>query len=372
MKRLTTLLLASLAGVTTAGCVATVGGNECTSERCNGDDDGSGSGSATARDCSDPSKVELLGKSGGKDLTISNVNEFTKPRGCWALNGTLRLQGANITSLAFLGDLVDVNNLEIVDTALTTADTLQAVTVYGHVRVMNNSKLTSFEKIEARKWTGSDVLAGDTTPYFIVTDNAELTNVTGLKYLKAISGDLQVERNAKLGALELMELTDIGGALTVKETGVTSIKLPALKNVASIEISQNAQLATFSSLAAANILGNVTFRGNARLSMIGSMSSLSLIGGNLIVDDNDALADMTGLTSSLQRIVGSVTISNNGALTSLGMLSRLTLGIAGTVSVTSNPVLGYCKAYEVSRCTSHGAFTNTGNGPQQTCSTWCN
>ena len=70
MKRLTTLLL-TLAGVTTTGCVATVGGNECSSERC-ADDDGSDTGSATTTDCSDPDDVEVR----TTPLTIRNDADF--------------------------------------------------------------------------------------------------------------------------------------------------------------------------------------------------------------------------------------------------------------------------------------------------------
>ncbi len=368
MKRLTTLLLA-LAGATTIGCVATVGGNECQSERCANEEE-EGSGSATARDC-DEASVEIVGKTGGKDLTITSDADFAKlPKKCWALNGTLRLQGSAVTSVAKLGDLVDVNNLEIVDTQLETFDSLQQVSVYGHVRITSNAKLRSFERITATKWTGNYPLTGDTTQYITITDNAELTNVSGIKYLSAIGADLQIERNAKLASLELMELQTINGSLTIKENGVTSVKLPALKTVTSIDVSQNPQLTTFSGLAAATI-GNVTFRQNAKLAQIGSMSSLNMITGNLIIDDNDTLADLYGLTSSLQRIVGQVNISNNQVLTNLGQLSRLSLGIGLTVSVTNNPVLGYCKAYEIDRCVNSGTVINTGNGPQQSCQTWC-
>ncbi|MFN0253399.1 MAG: hypothetical protein ACKV2T_41395 [Kofleriaceae bacterium] len=363
MKRLTTLLLA-LTGVTTIGCVSTVGGDECTSERCADDDEGSGS--ATARDC-DGEDVEVL----KKDLVIESDSSFSKlPKGCWGLDGTLRIQGSAVTSLAKLGDLVDVNNLEIASSELTTFDTLQRVNVYGRVRVTGNAKLTSLDNLTAVKWTGNP-LSGDTTRTFTIVDNAELTNVNGLKYLQSTEGDLQIERNPKLAAIDLLELHTINGSLFIKENGATSVKLSMLKNVTNIEVTSNPQLATFSGLAAANILGNITFRGNAKLLSIGSMSSLNLIGGNLIIDDNDQLSDLIGLTSSLQRIAGQVSVSNNQVLNNLGQLSRLSLGIGLTVTVTNNPVLGYCKAFEIDRCVNSGTVTNTGNGPQQSCTTWC-
>lgn len=369
MKRLTTLLLA-LAGVTTTGCLAEVGGNECTSDRCT--DDGSGSNStAEARDCSDETKVKLI----SKDITIDSDADFANlPKeakaGCWELDGVLHIDGDNVTSLEKLGDLISVNDIEITGTTLTTLDFLQNdVKVYGFVKVLDNDSLTSLAPLRAARFTGDVIEAF--VPAIELRNNLELTTIDDIKAIPEIKGDLQVHNNPKLEALELRSLTKIDGDLRITQSGMTLVDLSQLESVRSIEVSQNPNLTSFMGLQTTIITGNVIFRQNTRLSMIGSMFSLTLIGGNLIVDDNDALTSLSGLISSMQRINGTVTISNNQVLTDLGQLSRTMQGIFGTVTVTNNPVLGYCKAYEVDRCINTGTVTNTGNGPQTSCNTWC-
>lgn len=366
MKRLTTLLLA-LAGVTTTGCLATVGGNECTSERC--DNEGPGPGSATGRDCSDEEDVELLGENGPRDITIRKDSDFNNlPKGCWGLNGVLRIEGPAITSLEKLGDLVDVNDLEIVDTQLTTFDTLQEVKVYGHVRVTNNPKLTGLENIRATRYTKPvDV---PFAPYVVVQNNAELKNISGIKYINESKTDFTIVNNPKLESIELLELTKVEGVLTLSQNGATQIMLTGLKSVTTIDISQNPHLTTVSGNGTSIITGSLTFRGNAKLTSIGNMSSLTHV-GSLTIDDNDSLTNLVGLTA-MQRVASTVTVSNNQVLASLDQLSRLPQGIGSSVSITNNPTLGYCRAWELDRCVVSGAVVNTGNGSTQTnCPHWC-
>ncbi|MGE0400865.1 MAG: hypothetical protein AB7T06_29410 [Kofleriaceae bacterium] len=368
MKRLTTLLLA-LAGATTIGCVATVGGNECTSERC-ADDDGSGSDTTTARDCSDDNDVKTV----AKDITIDSDADFAnlpkEAKGCWALDGVLRIETDKVTSLAKLGDLINVNDIEITDTTLTELDFLQdEVKVYGQVRVRNNSKLTSLAPLRASRYTGTVTEAF--VPVLNISNNLELTSIAGIANVPEIKGELTVANNPKLASLELTSLTKIDGALSVTQNGITKLDLSQLANVASIEVSQNSLLTQISGLRATLIVGNVVLRQNPKLSQIGAMFSLTHIGGNLIVDDNDSLTTLNGLISSMQRVVGTVTIQNNQVLTDLGQLSHALQGL-GMVSVTNNPVLGYCKAWEVDRCTNAPTVINSGNGNNpNNCQSWC-
>lgn len=370
MKSLTTLLLA-LTGVTTTGCVATVGGNECSSERC-ADDDG-GSGSSTARDCSDESKVKTV----AKNLTIDSDSDLdslpSEAKGCWALDGVLRIESDKVTSLEKLGDLVNVNDIEIVDTKLAALDFVQdQVEVFGHVRVQGNAKLTSLSPLRASRYTGT--VSEEFVPFYVIDNNAELTTIGGLKYLTESTDQLTFTNNPKLTSIELPELTKVTGTGTFQVTGngITTLTVSSLATVTSIDISQNPQLTNVSGLRVTLITGGIQFKNNPKLSSIGSMGSLTHIGGNLVVDDNDALSDLGGLTSSMQKVVGSVTVTGNQTLSNLGQLSRLSQGINGTVSVMNNPVLGYCAAWELDRCVASGAVTNTGNGNTQTnCPHWC-
>lgn len=363
MMRLTTLLLA-LAGVTTTGCVATVGGNECSSERCADDDEGSGSGSATARDCSDKDDIEMVTTS----VTIRTASDFNSlPKGCWSLDATLKVEGPAIESLEKLGDLVDVNDLELIDTGLTKINTKQELKVWGSLTLSNNKKLTGLDNTRITKWTENSSFS----VAYVIRNNAELTNINGLKYITTVDRELTFTNNPKLASIELSELTNIGGALTITNNGATTVGLADLTQVQSVEISSNPALTTVSGLRTTLILGSVTFRANPKLSTIGSMSSLTQIAGNLVVDDNDSLTDLVGLTSSMQRISGTVTITNNQVLAGLGQLSHLQQ-IGSTVSITNNPTLSSCKAVELDRCVSSGTVTISGNsGSTTNCSSWC-
>jgi hypothetical protein len=367
MKPTTLIALVSLAGATTTGCMASVGGGECTSERCADDDD---TGSARTVDCDDPEVVTT-------NLVISSDADFRNiPTHCWTLNANLRVEGTAITSLDKLGSLIEVNNLELVGTGLTSVDTQQTVKVYGDLLVSSNTKLTNLDKLNVRRWDGQT--AGDTFSVgYTIRDNAELTSIDGMRYIPQVDKDLVITNNPKLATLELTELTKVNGALTISGIGASTINVSHLSYVGSVEISSNTALTTISGLATTVIFGNVTLRGNTHLATVGSMSSLTQITGNLIVDDNDALTTLSGLASSaMQRISGSVTVIGNAALVDLGMLSHLTQGIGSTVSISNNTALETCLAVEVDRCVQSSTVTIAGNKNASTnksnCAAWCN
>lgn len=370
--RFTTLLLTALAGVTTTGCALTVGGNEC--ERCADDDDGTDP-SATARDCSGENVVIKTVK---KDITIDSDADFANlpsdaKKYCWALDGILRIESDKVTSLEKLGDLLNVNDIEIVDTKLTELDFLQdQVEVYGHVRIAGNAKLTSLSPLRASKYTGP--VDEDFVQSYIVDNNAELTSIGGLKYLTQSHDQLTFTNNPKLSSLELPELTKVDGlgAITITNNGITTLTMTSLTSVSSIDVSQNPVLTMVANMRVVTTTGGVQFKSNPKLTSLGTTNLLMYVGGNLVVDDNDSLTDLGGFTSSMQKVIGSVNVSNNGALTNLGQLSRLSQGINGTVSIMNNPVLGYCPAWELDRCVVSGAVTNSGNGnTQSNCPHWC-
>lgn len=363
--RLTTLLL-TLAGVTTTGCVATVGGNECTSERCTGE--GSGSNTPAAANCEGKTPEVVQ-----EPVTISETADFAGlPTGCWKLDNTLRIEGPAITSLAKLGNLLDVNDLELVDTGLTEIDSKQLIKVYGSLLVSGNAKLTKLDadKLRIKRWDG-ETTGGEFSVAYVVRNNPVLASVTALKYAVQVDRELTVTNNPALATFEMPDLTRVGGALTISGTALTTLSFATLATVGGIDISTNSALTSVTGLATTTILGNLTLRGNPRLASLGAMNALAQISGNLVVDDNDALTDLAGLTGSMQRIGGTVTISGNAALTSLGQLSHLTQGIGATVSITDNPTLGYCKAVEVDHCVQSGQVTITGNLNQNNCNCWC-
>ncbi len=351
----------------TTSCIADVGGDECTGKRCKADGD-MGSGSAAA-DCTDPE--ERTG-----NIVIRSDAEFaTLPKGCWSLNANLRLEGSGITSLAGLNDLTDVNDLEIVDTQLTSIATKKTIKVYGSLHVSGNSKLANLNNLAVKRWDGV-TQDGAFAVSYTIRNNAALTAIDGLKYIAQVDSDLRITDNPKLTTVELNELTRVGGGVHITGTGATTIRLPVLATLGRLEVASNLALTQISGLAATSIAGDVTFRANPVLATIGTMSSLTSISGALIIDDNDALVDLTNLIpTGMNRISGGLTISNNARLTGLGKLTNWLDGVTGNVTITANPTLSICSAIAVDHCAQVGtaaAVISGNSGTQNNCSNcWC-
>lgn len=361
--RLTTTTLIGLS-LLTAACVADVGG-ECEGTRCK-DDEEKQDEPKTDTSCTDANTEEKT-----TALTLRTATDFASlPTGCWSLNAKLRLEGSAITSLAQLGKLVDVNELEIVDTSLTSIDTKYAIKVYSSLLVSGNTKLANLNNLIVEKWTGS-TQGGAFSVSYTIRNNAALTAIDGLKYITLVDGDLRISDNPKLTAVSFAELTTVGGTIQVSGTAATSIALSNLTSLGRLEIASNPQLTQISGLGATNISGDVVIRANPLLATIGSMSSLSTIGGALTIDDNDSLVDIATLTTAMTRVTGTITVANNAKLTGLGRLSRLT-SYGATVSIANNPALSYCRAIEVDHCVaSAGAVTITNNLQANDCACWC-
>jgi hypothetical protein len=362
--RPTTQLLSSLLALTASACMADIGGDECVGARCHADPSGAGSGSGagSAADCVTPTELKT-------DLRITSDADFAGlPKGCWSLNATLLVQGPAITSLAKLGDLIEVNNLKLVDTGLASIDAAQRIKVYGNLMVSGNAALTSLRGLDVVRWSGG-TSGGAWSVSYTIRNNPLLAELDTLKYIETVDGDLQITDSPKLGAIELDELTKVGGAVVISNTGASAIRLTALTQVGRVELAMNPALTELRGLGASSIAGDVILRGNPRLAQLGAMSSVTTIGGALVVDGNAALTDLSGLTGALRTVYGSVTISNNALLTGLGQLGHLSA--IGATSITSNPKLGYCKALEIAHCVPNSSVTISGNLNQSNCQCWC-
>ena len=356
-------ILTGLLSLTTAACLQPVGGGDCVGERCS---DNMMDAGTTAAKCADDSKVTEL----ATNTVIRTLADFDKlPKGCWALNANLRIEGQAITSLAKLGDLIEVNDLELVDTGLVTIDSKQAFNVYGSLLVSGNTKLTSLSNLAVKKWEGSTT-GGAFSVTYNVRNNPLLASVDALKYIQKVDVDLRFTDDPKLAAISLDELTTVNGAIVIANTGAPTIGFSQLTHVSRVEITGNTALTTVRGFGATSIGGDFILRGNPKLSQLGAMSSLTSISGALVVDDNDALVDLAGLTGTMQRVSGAVTITGNATLTGLGSLSHATA--IGASSITNNPALTYCKAIEVDHCVPNSTVSISGNLNSTTnCNCWC-
>ncbi|HWU85819.1 MAG TPA: hypothetical protein VN253_00985, partial [Kofleriaceae bacterium] len=287
-------------------------------------------------------------------VTLRAAADFDKlPTTCWDLYATLRVEGAAVTSLAKLGKLASVNDLEIVDTGLTTLDLAQPIDVWGSITVSGNSKLTSLDKLQLKD-------ADDLTTAYSIRNNAVLTGLAGVAYAKTVEGELRISDNPRLGTIDFGELTAAGSVAIINNAG-TSLDLGSLQQVGRIEISNNAQLAAITGPAAATIKGDLVIRGNRALTQLGSWGALTQLQGSLTIDDNDALASLGGL-AGMQYVTSSVTITGNAVINDIAAVSHLR-GIGTTVLVTGNSSLSNCRALEIYYCVPSGSVTFNTNQP---------
>lgn len=297
---------------------------------------GAGSDGQTAADrpCT---KVE-------SDVTIrSSADMSTLPRtGCYDLYGKLTLQGQTITSLAGLGEINSVNELDLDHTAIATIDTRRPLGIYGKLTVTGNARLTNLEQLSFE--TASTGILIDGNPALTSLDPLGLDD----PQLQEVDGDIVITGNTALTAIPLGHLSKLTGALTVSaNSALTSIALDKLAGAGHLEISDNATLTT-----------------------LGTMSALYRVTGSVTIDGNPALTDLAAFTTSLKFIDQTLTISNNAALTDLGALKHVAL--IGAISITSNTSLVSCRATEVDKCTQHPVASVISNNKTTTCSTSCN
>jgi hypothetical protein len=324
---LATVLLAS-------ACMAPVGGGE-----------GDGRSKKDDTGCKNPDTVVA-------PLTIRSDADFAGlPTGCYQFQAKLRIEGAGITSLAKLGKLEGVDNLELVDTNLTTIDSELPITVWGALTVSGNKQLQSLAKL-----TVEDSEA--TKAALTVRNNAALTTLDSIKYTQVIEADLRIDGNPLLADITLDELTYVGGAVAVTNNGITRLDLGSLQTVQRLEVTGNTKLTTFDGLAASTIAGDFILRGNTALATLGAMSSVTRVNGAMTIDGN-GLKNLDAF-SGMQYIASTFAVTNNPALETLGRMSYLQ-GIGATVTITGNASLPYCLGHEVDHCVNSGLVTVTNN-----------
>jgi len=280
-------------------------------------------GSATPT-CSSPQLVS-------GDLTISSTSDFTNiPATCWQLGGKLTINSASVTSLAMLGKLTSVSDLELGTTGLTKVDAGMTIAVSGDVYVHDNASLTDL----------SGVAAGTTRiGSLVVTNNAVLTNLGGLSEVQAVTDVTTITDNPKLTTLDLHAAQRLEGGLDVEtNAAMTSIDLSSLTSS-----------------------GAFTVKNNAVLTGI-SLGALQYVhGGGMLIDTNAQL-DLSGMTSTIEQIDGFLQITNNPKLTHLGQLAHA-VTVGSTMNLSNNQTLNHCTAREVGCCVAHQGTASTSGDP---------
>ncbi|HUS33244.1 MAG TPA: hypothetical protein VMZ53_32300 [Kofleriaceae bacterium] len=315
--RTTNLALVSLL----SACVAPIGDRD----HDNFGPDAGVDGSSATGACDDLKIVTM-------NLTVSGASNFNNlPTTCWKLNGKLVITGPAITSVAKLGDLREVTDLEINDADIAKFDTKAAVDVSGDIYIHNNDKLTDI----------ANIVAKSTVKSIRVEYNPLLPNLGGLNRASIVSGATSITNNLKLTAVDFTSMQRLEGGVTISDnTVLTSIQLSSLQSVGNVSISRNPALTTLS-----------------------NMSSMTNVHGAFSIDDNDALVSLGQFGSSIT-VDTNVTIANNAKLTDTGAIDHATR-IFGTVAINNNAQLDVSKAHDIGCCVATGAFTATGNKTNQ-------
>ncbi|HEY4242867.1 MAG TPA: hypothetical protein VGM88_23790 [Kofleriaceae bacterium] len=353
------------------------------------------------------------------DIVIRNDSQVVPAyNGCYDLMGTLRVQGP-VTSLAGLGRIQSVTDLEILGTQLGAIDTPDPITIYdggldleenpalsdlsnlqfdnlSHVTITNNDGLLDLGDIDLSldKVYGDTGDAGERDGSVTISNNANLTSIK-LTRLKEIDGAITIDSNPKLTLVDFSGLTQFG----------TSVALP-LPWSEDITITNNPKLTTikgFSQLT--GLPGALVIDNNATLASVAGFDAVTTINGNLELKDDPLLADF--MTSGMLGLVGkSVTIDNTGfvtitafsteldviplnlaitnntKLTGVGRLAHLrdagngylrNGSINQALTITGNSELPYCAAREVQKCTTIlGSVSISSNRENSgNCTSWC-
>ena len=297
---------------------------------------GADAGSGSAATCSNPELVI-------QDLEVDgSAAPAGTPSGCWTLQGKLTVTGGGATTLANLGQLQSVDELEVANTALTKFDTPLALQVSGAIYIHDNAQLAAIDNITPAS-TRIDSLR--------VENNAALTAVgTGLAAVEYVTNQTTFLGNGKLATIDLHQAQRLEGGLDIENNGaLTSIEIDALNSTADLTLKNNAVLTSL------------------------SLGALQFVHGSLTIDTNAKLDLGSAMTSTITAIDYNLAITNNAALTQIGNLDHAG-GVIGTVNVSGNSQLDYCQARSVGCCVPHTGVADVDNNSGNQCNSghsWC-
>lgn len=225
--------------------------------------------------------------------------------------------GAAVTliSLTSVGDDVSIQQIA---NAITT---MAVCAVTGDVLINDNNALCALDL------SGLQTIGG----YLNIADNYDACGSPTIDVadIQTIGGYLNVSGNNAMPGLDFDALTAVSG----------------LDGTLSIDVDDNDALASISAPLLTSLGGALRLQNNEMVSSI-DFSDLTSVVGSLTIDDEDLVIDLSGF-AALTTVGGSVLITNNGALTSTDGLSSLTtIGSADvpvqTMTVTGNVNLGTC------------------------------
>jgi len=205
------------------------------------------------------------------------------------ISGDLIVQAPGLSAL-------DLPLLQVVGGELTIIDNdtldslagLSSLVSFKSLNITNNDELTDLSGLE-----GATKLSGDLT----ISSNEELSDVSALAAISSVEGDFLIDANPKLGSLMgLGNITTVVGDVTVSanDTLLSLSGLSALVTISgNLDVASNAKLATFGMDALTTVDGGINVSTNGSLTSLDDLVHVTSVGGYITISSNESLASVT-------------------------------------------------------------------------------
>ena len=289
--------------------------------------------------------------------SVASYNAFVSQfPNCTQINGDLMIIGNEITTLAGLSGITEINgNITISGTSqLANLDGLDNITSCNQLYIINNSNLTSLQ--------GLNQLSTEYLTYMGISNNQLLTNLDGLNNIQGaqsifISDNPVLENiNGLSGISDRVEmiyiqsndaLNSIAGFSQINSVGIIFLSATSLTSLNGLnqltEIGYNEEDENEDGDGSSNDRGGFNpglFVYNTQIQNVDALSNLATINGsNLYFEYNDALLNLNGLSSLDGSSIGGIALTNNPLLSNCAVSSiceRLELDLDVVTNIENN------------------------------------
>jgi len=228
---------------------------------------------------------------------------------CDETPGTLRIDGEDIENVDALSDLTLIGgHLHIQENpVLATLHGLRNIhTIGGFLRIADNASMQSLDGLSELASLGVVCEGhGALCPSLEVSNNAMLSNISGLISITSTAGDVEIWGNPSLQNLDgLSGITQIGGLLEIRDNaaltnidGLSSLTAVGETEGFSLGIHDNPVLENLDGLANLVQVASLEIEANKVLANIDGLQNLTDAGEWISISHNDALENVDGLSA---------------------------------------------------------------------------
>lgn len=287
-------------------------------------------------------------------------------RGLQRIDDRMHVRGLPITSLHGLEALTMVGEPSAKAALVTLGDLPQLTSLAGLAIEWHDAHQVW---IYRTRISDIDALAGASELYNLwLTENDELIDLAGLESLVVVHDTLSLGGNTNLVDLgALGSLKSVGG-LTLTDTALTDLALPALQKVGDLRITLNPQLVALSGLDGLTSLGSLVLEHNPALVTLPDLSALMQVEGDLVLRSNDALttvAELANVTDVGGRLV---VVLHKELLQTEAVAWSETITVVGARKIVRNkgdlsPPADPCPWFDDGQCDEEGGVCAPGTDP---------